>query len=301
MKEMVVISGKGGTGKTSIVASFAALAEKTVLADADVDAADQHLILKPTIIRREDFSGGSRARIMPEQCTGCGKCEEVCRFGAVTCDGPGNGRVDKTYRIDPIACEGCGVCAYFCPEEAIEFGQAVNGQLFVSETRYGPMVHARLGIAEENSGKLVTWVRKEAKQLAQQQQRELIIVDGPPGIGCPVIAALTGASLALVITEPTLSGEHDLQRVLQLAKHFRVPAVVCVNKWDLNPSMAERIEHKAKAGDAAVAGRVRYDKQVTSAQIHAQATVERECEAADDIRDLWENLKDVGGTHGVRL
>jgi MinD superfamily P-loop ATPase len=217
------------------------------------------------------------------------------------CDGPGDGKVDKTYRIDDIACEGCGVCAYFCPEEAIEFGPTVNGQLFVSQTRCGPMVHAKLGIAEENSGKLVTRVRKEAKQLAQQQHRELIIVDGPPGIGCPVIASLTGACLAVVITEPTLSGEHDLQRVLQLAKHFRIPAAVCVNKWDLNPAITERIEHKAEADDAAVAGRVRYDKQVTSAQIHAQATVERECEAAEDIRRLWENLKDVGGRYGARL
>lgn len=248
MKEMVIISGKGGTGKTSIVASFAALADKCVVADADVDAADLHLVLEPTIVHREDFSGGSRARITSEQCTACGKCEEVCRFDAISYDGPGNGKVDKTYRIDPIACEGCGVCAYFCAEKAIEFGPVVNGQLFVSETRCGPMVHAKLGIAEENSGKLVTAVRKEARQLAEKQERELIIVDGPPGIGCPVIASLTGASLAFIVTEPTLSGEHDLHRVLELTRHFGIPAAVCVNKWDLNPSMAEQIERKAKAG-----------------------------------------------------
>jgi len=297
MQELVVISGKGGTGKTSIVASFAALARNAVLADCDVDAADLHLILKPTIIHQEDFSGGSRATIMPEQCTACGKCEEICRFDAISCDGPGNENVDKTYQIDPIACEGCGICAHFCPEKAIEFGPVVNGQLFVSGTRWGPMVHAELGIAEENSGKLVTRVRKQAEQIAQHQQKEQIIVDGPPGIGCPVIASLTGTSLALVVTEPTLSGEHDLDRVLQLTRHFGIPTAVCVNKWDLNPSMAKRIERRATFASAAVVGRVRYDKQVTSAQIHAQATVESDCAAAKDIRNLWRGLNETGDKH----
>ena len=301
MKELVIISGKGGTGKTSIVASFAALADRCVLADADVDAADLHLVLDPRTVYREKFSGGSRARIMSGHCTACGKCEEVCRFDAITYDGPGNGRISRTYRIDPIACEGCGVCAYFCAEKAIEFAPVVNGQLFVSETRHGPMVHAKLGVAEENSGKLVTVVRQQAKRLAEQHQRELIIVDGPPGIGCPVIASLTGASLVLVVTEPTLAGEHDLERVLQLTKHFGVPAVVSVNKWDLNPSMAEQIERRARARDAVVAHRIRYDTEVTSAQINSQAVVERRCEAADDVRNLWTDMKDVGDKNGVRL
>lgn len=301
MQELVVISGKGGTGKTSIVASFAMLAEECVLADADVDAADLHLILEPTIVHREDFSGGSRATILSQECTACGKCEALCRFDAVTHDGPGNGAVDKTYRIDPIACEGCGVCAHFCEEKAIDFAPAVNGELLVSETRCGPMVHARLGVAEENSGKLVSVVRTRARQLAKQRDGKLIIADGPPGIGCPVIASLTGASLALVVTEPTLSGEHDLERVLQLTKHFGIPAAVCVNKWDLNGAMTDRIERKAQAAGAAVTGRVRYDTDVTAAQIHAQATVERSCPAADDIRDLWNDLKEIGGRRGIRL
>lgn len=291
MKEIVVISGKGGTGKTSIVASFAALADKCVVADADVDAADLHLVLEPTTVHREDFSGGSQARILSEQCTGCGRCQELCRFDAITLDGPGNHRVAETFRIDPIACEGCGVCAYFCPEDAIEFDPAVNGQLFISETRYGPMVHARLGVAEENSGKLVSTVRQHARQIAEERKKELIIVDGPPGIGCPVIASLTGASLALVVTEPTLSGEHDLQRVLELTRHFGIPTAVCVNKWDLNPLMTEQIERRATTGKAVVAGRVRYDRRVTSAQIDARATVEREGDAANDIRTLWNSLQ----------
>ena len=301
MQELVVISGKGGTGKTSIVASFAILAQDAILADCDVDAADLHLVLEPTVVQREEFSGGSQAIILPERCTACGKCAELCRFDAISHDGPGNGNVDQTYRIDPIACEGCGVCAHFCPEDAIEFGPVVNGELFVSGTRCGPMVHARLGVAAENSGKLVSLVRTRAKQLAQQRKSEFILIDGPPGIGCPVIASLTGASLALVVTEPTLSGEHDLERVLGLTRHFNMPAAVCVNKWDLNPSMTERIERKANAAGAAVAGRVRYDTEVTTAQIQAQATVERECSVADDIRRLWNDLKDIGDQRGIRL
>ena len=190
-KELVVISGKGGTGKTSIVASFAALAEKTVLADCDVDAADLHLVLDPKIVRRMSFSGGKRARIKPGHCTACGKCEELCRFDAIHFDGPGNGRVEKTFRIDPIACEGCGVCAWFCAEDAIEFAPVINGEWYVSDTRHGPMVHAKLGIAEENSGKLVSTVRKEAGAIAEQR----------------------GLDLVLIVTEPTLSGLHDLGRV----------------------------------------------------------------------------------------
>jgi len=307
MQELVVISGKGGTGKTSIVASFAVLAEECmpaeafVLADADVDAADLHLILEPTIVFREDFSGGSCAAISPERCTACGKCASLCRFDAITCNGSDNAMVDKASRIDPIACEGCGVCAHFCEADAIQFAPAVNGELFVSGTRCGPMVHAKLGVAAENSGKLVSLVRTRARQLAERRQSKLIIVDGPPGIGCPVIASLTGASLALVVTEPTLSGEHDLERILQLTRHFGIAAAVCVNKWDLNPSMAERIEGKAKASGATVAARVRYDTDVTAAQIQAQATVELKCQAADDIRNLWNDVRNMGGRRGIRI
>ncbi len=216
LRELVVISGKGGTGKTSIVASFAALAEKAVLADCDVDTADLHLVLEPEIIKREKFSGGSRARIKSGHCTACGKCEAICRFDAIYFDGPGNGKVDKTYRIDPIRCEGCGVCAWFCTDQAIEFGPVVNGEWFISETRCGPMVHAKLGVAEENSGKLVSLVRTHAKKIAEDRKSDFVLIDGSPGIGCPVIASITGADLVLVVTEPTLSGLHDLQRVADL-------------------------------------------------------------------------------------
>jgi MinD superfamily P-loop ATPase len=298
---ITIAGGKGRTGRTLIVASFAILTENALLADCDVDAADLHLVLEPTIVHRENFSGGSRAAISSERYTACGKCQEVCRFEAISQDGPGNGKVDKTYRVDPITGEGCGVCAYLCEENTIESAPVVNGELFVSDTRCGPMVHARLGVAAENSGKLVSAVRRRARQLGRQRQSRLIMVDGPPGIGCPVIASLTGASLVLVVTEPTLSGEQDLERVLQLTDHFGIPTAVCVNKWDLNPSMAEKIEGKAEAAGAAVAGRVRYDTDVTAAQLQAQTTVERRCQAADDIRELWIDLKNIGGRRGSQL
>lgn len=296
MKELVVISGKGGTGKTSIVASFAALAEKVVLADCDVDAADLHLVLNPQILRSEDFSGGKRAKIAAEKCVACGKCEELCRFGAISLTGPGNGGVGKTYRVDPIACEGCGVCAWFCPADAINFGEAVNGQWFVSQTHRGPMVHARLGVAEENSGKLVSLVRREARKLIEQCGLELILVDGSPGIGCPVIASITGADMVLIVTEPTLSGLHDLGRVADVAKHFGIPAMVCVNKWDLNPEMTGRIERQSQQQGLGLAGRVRYDRAVTEAQIHRQSVVEyQQNGCAEDIRQVWSAVRNTLG------
>ncbi len=294
MRELVVISGKGGTGKTSIVASFATLADKCVVADADVDAADLHLVLEPKILQREKFSGGSRARIMSGHCTACGKCEEICRFDAITYDGPGNGRIGRTYWIDPIACEGCGVCAHFCAENAIEFSPVVNGELFVSETRCGPMVHARLGIAEENSGKLVSLVRTRAKAIAEERKLDFVLIDGSPGIGCPVISSITGADQVLVVTEPTLSGLHDLGRVADLTRHFGIETLVCVNKWDINEDLASEIETQARQRGLRVAGKVRYDPAVTKAQVHAQAIVERRCDAADDVRDLWKHLTDIG-------
>ena len=293
VKELVVISGKGGTGKTSIVASFAALVEKVVLADCDVDAADLHLVLDPTVVKREKFSGGSRARIKSGHCTACGKCEEVCRFDAIYFDGPGNGKVDKTYRIDPIACEGCGVCAWFCDDDAIEFAPVVNGEWFISDTRHGPLVHAKLGVAEENSGKLVSLVRMQAKKIAEDRKLDIILIDGSPGIGCPVIASITGADLVLIVTEPTLSGLHDLGRVADVAKHFGIQGLVCINKWDLNPEIAAEIERQAGERGLAVAGRVRYDRAVTDAQIQKKSVVEyQQNGCAKDIREVWAKVEE---------
>jgi MinD superfamily P-loop ATPase len=293
MKELVVISGKGGTGKTSIVGSLAALAGNAVLADCDVDAADLHLICAPTVRQREDFSGGKSARVKPGYCIACGKCEELCRFNAVFFDGPGNGEHPKTFRIDPIACEGCGVCAWFCAENAIAFEPAVNGQLFVSDTRFGPMIHARLGAGEENSGKLVTKVRVMAKAVAEHENRNLVIVDGSPGTGCPVIASLTGADLVLAVAEPTLSGRHDLSRVIDLTAHFNIPLMVTVNKWDINDEIATDIERMALDRGIPVLNRIRYDRSVTDAMVRKQTVVEHCSDGAvADIRAVWNTITD---------
>jgi MinD superfamily P-loop ATPase len=288
MKELVVISGKGGTGKTSVVASLASLAGRCVLVDCDVDASDLHLIFEPKVMRREDFTGGSKARIKPGHCTACGKCEELCRVNAIYFDGPGNGRVARTFRVDPTACEGCGVCVDYCGENAIEFTPAVCGQWFVSETRCGPMVHAKLGIAAENSGKLVTQVRRTAQEVAYRQGIELVLCDGSPGIGCPVIASLTGASLALFVVEPTLSGAHDFHRVAQLAAGLDVPGLLVVNKVDLNQEITEEIEAMAVKHGIVLAGKIPYDRAVTHAQIARKTVVEfSDGPAAQAIRAVW--------------
>ena len=297
MRELVVVSGKGGTGKTSLTASFAVLAKQSVIADCDVDAADLHLVLAPSVRRRSEFRAGHQAAVNAELCTGCGLCMEHCRFDAVRLEAEGLDR--PRFRIDGSACEGCGVCVRFCPEHAIDFPERVSGEWYVSDTRCGPMVHARLGIAAENSGKLVSLVRRHARQIAMSEGQELLLVDGPPGIGCPVIASLTGTSAALVVTEPSLSGEHDLLRVLALARHFGVPTAVCVNKWDLDPGMTVRIEKGAEAAGAWTAGRVRYDRGVTAAQVTASAVVETAAPSGSDMKNVWDALQAfLGGTNG---
>lgn len=292
MKELVVISGKGGTGKTSLVASFAVLARNKVLADCDVDAADLHLILSPTIQSRESFTGGECARIKPGHCTACGKCEELCVFDAVYFDGPGNGRVPRTFRIDPAACEGCGVCAWFCAEDAIELRPVQSGECFVSQTRFGPMVHAKLGVGEENSGKLVSLVRSRARAIAGTRHLDLIIVDGSPGIGCPVIASVTGADLILLVTEPTLSGLHDMTRMLELAGHFNIRTAVSVNKFDINSNIAQGIEDACRERGVPVLSRIHYSRDVTRAMVAGKAVVEQNGNrAASDMRRVWKGVE----------
>jgi MinD superfamily P-loop ATPase len=288
VRELVVVSGKGGTGKTSLAASFAVLADRPVIADCDVDAADLQLVLSPRIKERHDFYSGHQAVIRQEDCTGCGACVAHCRFDAVKRNGKSTG--EGPFTIDPTSCEGCGACVRFCPEQAIDFPDRLCGEWMISETRRGPMVHARLGIAAENSGKLVSTVRREARRIAEEGNHPLVVVDGPPGIGCPVIASVTGASHVLIVTEPTVSGEHDLERVLLLARHFGIPAAVCVNKWDLNPEMTDRIEDKGLRAGARIAGRVRYDPSVTLAQMRERAVVETEAPCVEDIQRIWNRL-----------
>jgi len=280
MKEVVVLSGKGGTGKTSIVGSLAALAKNKVLADCDVDAADLHLLLKPRLKKEAEFWSGQVAVIDPERCTQCGLCPELCRFNAI-----------KDFRVDPVSCEGCGFCSRICPAEAITMKENMSGYWFVSDTKYGPLVHARLGIAQENSGKLVAVVRQQARKIAESEGEDLIISDGPPGIGCPVISSLSGASLALLVTEPTLSGMHDLERVLGVCRHFGVAALVCINKCDLNEENARQIESQCLSQGVEIVGRIPFDNIVSQSIAQGVPLVEySKGEVSREIERMWRAL-----------
>jgi MinD superfamily P-loop ATPase len=288
-KQLVVLSGKGGTGKTSVVAALAALATDKVLADCDVDAADLHLVLDPQRRHREPFKAGKEARIVPERCSACGECIEHCRFGAISMVGGNGGR--SVYAVDHLACEGCGLCARVCTCNAVEMLAREQGEWFISDTRHGPLVHARLDIGGENSGKLVTLVRSQALALAQEIGADLVLVDGPPGIGCPVIASVTGADLVLAVTEPTVSGAHDLERAASLVESFGLPLAVCINKTDLNPDVAERIRELSAAGGFPLVGELCYDTAVVRAQVKGQSIVEYgDSPVADQIRDMWKIL-----------
>lgn len=277
MKELLVISGKGGTGKTTVVGSFAAIARSKVLADADVDAPNLHLLLSPQTQEEAEYRGARLAVIDEAACTECGRCEEVCEFAAV-----------RDSRVDPRRCEGCGTCAVVCPARAISMHPQVTGRLFVSGTRFGPLAHARLLAGAEASGRLVTEVRQLARRVAVEHSADLILTDGSPGIGCPVIASLSGVDAALAVTEPTPSGLHDLDRVLQVAAHFRVAAAVCVNKWDINPDLTQRIERLAGEMGAAPVGRIPFDESVAEATAQGIPLLEwGDSAAAQAVRQLW--------------
>jgi len=288
-KQLVVLSGKGGTGKTSLVAALAAIVDDKVLADCDVDAADLHLVLDPELRHREAFVSGKEARIIPELCSACGLCVEHCRFDAIRSVEPDGGR--SYCVVDPIACEGCGLCARVCTSRAVEMVDAERGEWFVSDTRHGPLVHARLNIGGENSGKLVTLVRSQASELAKKANAGLVLVDGPPGIGCPVIASVTGASLALAVTEPTVSGAHDLERAVDLVRGFGLPLAVCINKSDLNPDMAARIQALCARRGIPVVGQLSYDTAVVRAQVEGKSIVEYGGSVVvEQIREMWKTV-----------
>ena len=289
--ELVVISGKGGTGKTSVAASLAALAEDAMVADCDVDAADLYLVLSPDVRTTWPFTGGAKARIVERRCAGCGECQESCRYDAIHDHGGIRG---PEFAVNVLACEGCGACVTVCPTDAIEMVPVLAGEWFLSDTRQGPMVHARLAVTGDNSGKLVSLVRREARAVAAEEEKELVIVDGSPGIGCPVIASITGARLVLIVAEPTLSGLHDMKRVAELTRQLKVEAAICVNKFDINPEITERIEREARELGLTPVGRIHYDPEVTTAQVRSLTVVEHgEGPAAQDLSLLWQTVQSM--------
>ncbi|MGB9762379.1 MAG: (4Fe-4S)-binding protein [Thermodesulfobacterium geofontis] len=251
MKQILVISGKGGTGKTVISGCLAVFLDNKVIVDADVDAANLYLLLHPKIKEVHKFIGGKLAEIDKEKCSQCGTCREICKFSAIS----------KDFEIDPLFCEGCTICSYFCPESAIILKDRISGEFFISETKYGPLIHARLGIAQENSGKLVAKLRELAKNIAEEN-KDFIIIDGPPGVGCPVMASMTGVDLIIAVTEPTLSGIHDLERVVDLANHFKIPVKVIINKFDLNSQMSLQIEKSLKERKIEVIGKIPFSEEI---------------------------------------
>jgi MinD superfamily P-loop ATPase len=288
VRQIVILSGKGGTGKTTVAAALAHLASQEasiVLADADVDAANLELVLSPQIQEEGEFIGGGVAVIDPQLCIACGICHDVCRFEAII---PG----DDAYAVDELDCEGCGACGYACPVEAIEMQEQLDGKWFRSQARYGPLFHAHLFAARENSGKLVTLIKNKARDLALEQRADYLLVDGPPGIGCPVIAAISGTDLTLLVTEPTVAGAHDLGRILGVAQHFGVPAVVCINKVDLNLRKTEEITAWCAEWDVPVVGKIPFDQAVTQAMVQGKPITETSDGAVtEELRQIWARLK----------
>jgi MinD superfamily P-loop ATPase len=277
MQEIIVLSGKGGTGKTVVAASFAALADNKVLCDCDVDAANLHLVLQPTVRETHEFSGPKVAVIDEDACSRCSLCVDYCRFDAI-----------HEFRVDALACEGCGLCLHVCPEQAVTMVDTLAGHWHLSDTRYGPLVHASLGAGQENSGKLVAVVRQHAEAIAREQGSAYILSDGPPGIGCPVISSLSGASLALIVTEPSASAIHDLERVLAVSRHFGVAPLVCINKYDLNEQNSQRIEDYCRDAGTEVGARIPFDAVVTDAVTQGVPVVESSSGVVSRrLEELW--------------
>jgi len=282
MKQITVLSGKGGTGKTTITASFAVLAKKAVVADCDVDAPDLHVLLHPEILETQEFKGSKLAVIDEGKCIKCGLCREKCRFKAITQD----------LTVDPFSCEGCSVCTIVCPVNAITLTERISGHAYISKIKYGFMAHAMLSPGEANSGKLVTLVKQNAKILTEKEKIDLIIIDGPPGIGCPVIASVTGIDAGLVVTEPTMSGIHDLKKALQLLRHFNVKPFVCVNMYDVNTDNTEKILNYCKENGIKVVGRIPFNSKVTEAMVAGKTIIEYspKSDVAKEIVAMWSQL-----------
>ncbi|MGM0472098.1 MAG: ATP-binding protein [Bacillota bacterium] len=283
MKKVTVISGKGGTGKTIVTANLTALADQLVLADCDVDAPNMHLLMQPKIKESKEYRGSHLAVKDESKCIDCGLCAELCNFDAI----------DEEFRVNEFKCEGCGLCTAKCPTEALTLKPEVTGEIFNSQTRFGPMVHAKLGVGAENSGKLVSQVSQRAEDIAREKELELLLVDGSPGIGCPVVASLSGTDYAVVVTEPTKSGLADLKRVLEAVAHFGITPLVVINKSDLNEGITAEIEGFCQQEEISLVGKVPFDKAVMKAMQQGKLVVEsrKESSAAVALNQLWKNIK----------
>jgi len=293
--EIVILSGKGGTGKTSITAAFASVARNAVFTDCDVDAADLHLVLAPDIYNSENFSSGSKAIIDISKCTLCGLCKELCRFDAISIKG-------DEISIDEYACEGCGLCSIACPTDAITIKEYENNNVYFATCRFGPMVYGKLGIAEENSGKLVSKIRQYARETARKNDSDLILTDGPPGIGCPVISSVSGSDLVIAITEPTLSGWHDLKRLIDLIGQFRTPVKVIINKYDLNEDMCSVIENELSEMEIEILGKMPYDESMINSLLEGKTVNEFEPQGvlAVKLNEIWNKVtNDIYGYKSI--
>lgn len=289
MREIVVISGKGGTGKTSVCAAFGNLAHNAVICDLDVDAPDLHILLDPHMRFKEPFISGNTAVVDPSLCVGCGICTELCRFGAVSV-------LNGKSVVDPLRCEGCGVCVDLCPAKAIAFPEAHCGDWYVSDTRMGVLVHAQLFPGQENSGKLVTLLKRKARELARENSLDIILCDGSPGVGCPVISSLSGADLAVAVVEPTPSGRHDFQRISALCDHFRIPVAVLINKASLNEQETLLIEHECRDRGYILLGQLPFDSAVTKAMLQRKALTEMPGELDRILRCAWNTIESLPDT-----
>lgn len=283
MHELTVLSGKGGTGKTTVAGSLAELASPCIAVDCDVDASNLHMILPGICRHHEAVVLGRTAVVDPARCSGCGACLRACRFNALQ-------YVNHTAAASSVLCEGCGVCALVCPNQAVTMQEEISGHWMISSTAAGSLYHAELEAGGENSGKLVSLLRRKARAAAEQLQLRYVIGDGPPGIGCPVIASLTGTTAALLVTEPTTAAFHDLKRIAELLAHFSVPAFLCVNRWDINPRITKEIEAYALDSGIEPVGRVRYDREILQAQYRGVSAVNLDTPASRDIRLLGDQI-----------
>src|SRR6056297_228665 len=284
-KQVAIISGKGGTGKTTLAGSLSVLFENHIIADCDVDSSNMHLILKPKINETKQYKAGHKAEIVESKCIGCGKCQQVCRYNAIY------KKENGKYSVDSFACEGCKACVLVCPTKAVDFVLNHPGDYFISETKYGPFVHAELKPGEEMSGGLVAQVRKQALKMAVDERKAFVIIDGAPGIGCPATSSLTGTDYAILVTEPTVSGIHDMERMMEVIKHFKIPFSVVINRYDMNEEKSKEIEEFCNQKNISVLGKIAFDKAVNRANSNEMPVVECEdSKAAEAIRGIFQEL-----------